>query len=182
MDEMCQTRRRNGSKSARENEKMKPAADIFTIFVDFLAAVCGLLIADGIQHHQLLWCDLNAAGSLLLALFLSLSRLDPLSWPPSSSSPPPSLRADGGKEERKEELITSLIEKGELCQNVAKEGGREIIFNIFNGSRIIRGGEAGEEGGGRWWRRGRLTLTQISSVSVHERCVFTGQTDWIHSS
>lgn len=59
-------------------------------------------------------------------------------------------------EGKKEELITSLMEKGELCQDV-EEGGREIILNIFDGNHL-QGSRRGEEG--------RLTLTQISSVSL----------------
>lgn len=40
-------------------------------------------------------------------------------------------------------MITSLLEKGELCQDV--EG--EIIFNIFHGNHIFRAAEGGEERG-----------------------------------
>lgn len=64
------------------------------------------------------------------------------------------------------------MEKGKLCQDVEEEGGREIMFNIFSGIHIVTG--AGGGGGGRW---GRLTLTQISSVSLDVECVFKERID-----
>lgn len=53
------------------------------------------------------------------------------------------------------------------------EGGG-ITFNIFDGYNIVRGGGGSrrEEGGGRreTMEEGRLTLTQISSVSLDVQC------------
>lgn len=98
----------------------------------------------------------SSSPSRGLTCFLGLPRLPLL--------PPPALflSADGG--EKKEELITSLMEKGELCQDAAGGGGgREVIFNTFHGNHIFRAAEGVVE-------EGRLTLTQISS-SVSLDCV-----------
>lgn len=56
-----------------------------------------------------------------------------------------------------------------------KEGGREIIFNIFDGIHIVRGAEGGGAGGSEKMEDGRLTLTRISSVSIDEQCVCSKQ-------
>ncbi len=140
-----------GDKSTKENWN-KPDHRCFHRVCWFSAAVCGLLIVMASSFRIGPAWTLHEAFSLTLALPLPLE-----AWPAFLASlvflSSPSLQADGGKEERKEELITSLMEKGELCQNVAEEGGREIIFNICNGSHIVRGTEMGEEGGENWWRR-----------------------------
>lgn len=54
------------------------------------------------------------------------------------------------------------MEKGELCQDV-EEGGREggKSVSIYSMGIIFRAA-----GGGRMGEEGRLTLTQISSVSL----------------
>lgn len=50
------------------------------------------------------------------------------------------------------------------------EGGG-ITFNIFDGYNIVRGGGEGGGGGRReTMEEGRLTLTQISSVSLDVQC------------
>lgn len=129
----------------QEAKKMKIKSDIFRIWSVIHAA----LLPPLIRPASSLSLSRSSSPSRGLTRFLGLPRLPLL---------PLSLSFSALMEGKKEELITSLMEKGELCQDV-EEGGKS--FSIYSMGIIFRAA-----GWGRMGEEGRLTLTQISSVSL----------------
>lgn len=75
------------------------------------------------------------------------------------------------------------MEKGKLVLSECGDGGREgNHFHYIQWDSYRQGSRGGRGSGSEMLEEGRLTLTQISSLSLDAQCVFKEETDRVYSS